>query len=393
MPIDKSPFFYGEYKKARKRAEDAERRAAFNQAASAYRQAADYMHKYAECSLEAAVRKERHANAQSLEQAAQRMLDLAAAPRTVSNSAAQPDAPTGEDDYDSRVLNLIQQTKIRWDDIGGLEKTKSAIKSAYAMALARKPVGVDIQSQRTMLLYGPPGTGKTLLAAATAGMDATFFNVETSSLLSKYFGESSKLIDALYAAARRLNPAVVFLDEFEALTPPRGGSESGPEQRIVTQFLSELDGLESKSDDSFVFTMGATNYPWQLDVAILSRFQTHIYVPLPDEHARRSILGIHLTRRGHRCKVSMDELVKRTDGFSGREISQLCEHAVAKMTQDANPRLLEIVDQGQEAVRAYEISVQPLSEKDFTNAFELVHPVATPQLLAQYEAWSKRSAR
>lgn len=393
MPIDKSPFFYGEYKKARKRAEDAERRAAFNQAASAYRQAAEYMHKYAECSLDASVRRERNANAQALEQAARRMQELAAAPRPQSQSAAQPDAPTGEDNYEARVLNLIQQTKIRWEDIGGLEKTKTAIKSSYGRALARWPAEFKNEMKRTMLLYGPPGTGKTLLAAATAGLDATFFSIETGSLLSKYFGESSKLIDALYAVARRLSPSVIFLDELEALAPPRSGSESGPEQRIVTQFLSELDGLESKSDSSFVFTMGATNYPWMLDVAILSRFPTRIYVPLPDEEARRAILNIHLTRRGIKSHLSLEDLVRRTRGYSGREISQLCEQAIAKMTDDANPRLLEIVDQGQEAVREYEIRVKPLTTADFDQAFELVQPVATPELLGQYEDWARRSAR
>jgi SpoVK/Ycf46/Vps4 family AAA+-type ATPase len=116
---------------------------------------------------------------------------------------------------------------------------------------------------------GPPGTGKTLLAAATAGnLEATFFNVKVSSLLSKYFGESTKLISALYSVARRLSPAVIFLDEFESLTPSRGSGESGSERRIVSTLLAELDGLQGKDDDSFVMTICATNLPWLLDLAI-----------------------------------------------------------------------------------------------------------------------------
>jgi katanin p60 ATPase-containing subunit A1 len=186
------------------------------------------------------------------------------------------------------VLSLIHKSDVQWGDIGGLEDTKDSIKSAYALALAQKPAGVQVSSWRNLLMYGPPGTGKTLLAAATAGnLEATFFNVKVSSLLSKYFGESTKLISALFSVARRLSPAVIFLDEFESLTPVRGSGESGAERRIVSTLLAELDGLQAKDDTGFVLTICATNLPWLLDLAILSRFQRRIYVPLPDPDARR----------------------------------------------------------------------------------------------------------
>jgi len=204
---------------------------------------------------------------------------------------------------------------------------------------------------------------------------------------SKYFGESTKLITALYTVARRMSPAVIFLDEFESLTPPRGSGESGAERRIVSTLLAELDGLATKDDDSFVLTMSATNVPWLLDTAILSRFQQRIYVPLPDPAARKAILEIHLMRRGHRSDIPMEELVRRTEGFAGREIEQLCQTAINHMTRRANPDLLNLVDRGHAAVSAYELRVTPLTEDDFKAAFDQIRPVANAAMLRRYDEW------
>ena len=277
---------------------------------------------------------------------------------------------------------------MKWDQIGGLEDTKNAIKSAYALALAKKPEGVQISSWRNLLLYGPPGTGKTLLAAATAGnLEATFFNVKVSSLLSKYFGESTKLISALYSVARRLSPAVIFLDEFESLTPSRGSGESGSERRIVSTLLAELDGLQGKDDDSFVMTICATNLPWLLDLAILSRFQRRIYVPLPDPAAREAILGIQLTRKGHHSQVTIQELVERTDGFAGRELEQVGQIAINNMIRRANPDLLQVVDSGLGKLTAYELRIEQLTIGDFESAFSQIKPLADPRVVRRYELW------
>ncbi|GAP18531.1 ATP-binding protein [Levilinea saccharolytica] len=396
MPINIGEMAYAEFKKALKRAEDALRKGQTGDAAAAYRQCAELYRQYASSANDPAVRRQRMERVQFYQEKAHALdnnIPYEPAPSERRGpKASRSSEESTTDDYESEVLNLLQQTSVRWADIGGLEDTKAAIKSAYGLALARKPDGIEISSWHNVLLYGPPGTGKTLLAAATAGsLDANFFNVKVSNLLSKYFGESSKLITALYAAARKMSPSVIFLDEFESLTPPRGSGESGAERRIVSTILAELDGLATKEDENFVLTMGATNVPWLLDTAILSRFQRRIYVPLPDPAARKAILKIHLTKRGHKSALGMDELVRRTDGYAGREIEQLCQTAVASMTQRANPDLLTVVDQGQEAVRNYHIRIEPLSEEDFRTAFDQVQPIADAVMLRKYSDWAQKA--
>jgi katanin p60 ATPase-containing subunit A1 len=390
MTVDLSASIYAEYVRACRRAEEAERHGKMREVIAAYHKAAELMRKYSEYGLDAEVRKQRLEKADAYEQSAAKIeaKQHLASPQKLKSRGLDGYASEHADDYEAEVMALIQQTQIRWKDIGGLEESKSAIKSSYALAVANKPEGVEIHGWRNILMYGPPGTGKTLLAAAAAGsLEATFFNVKVSNLLSKYFGETTKLITALYTLARKLSPAVIFLDEFEALTPPRGSGESGAERRIVSTLLTELDGLASKDDDHFVMTMVATNLPWLLDLAILSRFQKRIYVTLPDDQAREAILCLQLTRRGHKTAVSVNDLILRTRGYSGREIEQLCQTAITNMVQRRNRDLLTVVDLGQAEVRKYNILVEPISDIDFAVAFEQVKPIADTSMLLKYSEW------
>jgi SpoVK/Ycf46/Vps4 family AAA+-type ATPase len=230
-----------------------------------------------------------------------------------------------------------------------------------------------------MLFFGPPGTGKTLLAAATSnGLGATFFNVKSGDLLSKYFGESSKLISALFNAARSEADegfAVVFIDEVESLCLPRGkGSESGAERRLLSTILSELDGLADKGDDRFVLTIAATNAPWDLDDAVLSRFQKRIYIPPPDAQAREAILKILLLNRGHYLENSLlGDVVRRTDCFSGRDLERLASQAVNIMVEELNSGIPRFVDEGRETIEGYKLEVRPLEKRDFDLAFKRTH--------------------
>jgi SpoVK/Ycf46/Vps4 family AAA+-type ATPase len=286
----------------------------------------------------------------------------------------EPQADRNEDQYSSEIASLIHRSKVTWDDIAGLEATKREIKFTYGLALAQKPEGVRLAGWRRMLFYGPPGTGKTLLAAATSnGLGATFFNVRVSNLLSKYFGESSKLISALFDAARSEADegfAVVFIDEIESLCLQRGdGSDSGAERRVLSTILSELDGLADKGEDRFVLTIAATNAPWDLDDAVLSRFQKRIYIPLPDEQARRAIVELLLLKQGHALDYPIDEIVRRTDRFSGRDLERLANQAVNAMVESLNADIPRVVDQGRKPIEGYEIRVRPLNQQDFDAAF------------------------
>ncbi len=305
---------------------------------------------------------------------------------------------SGADEISALVSELIHTSKVTWDQIGGLEETKSEIKYSLGLTLANRPDGVELAGWRAILFYGPPGTGKTLLAAATSNAirttekdRAVFFNVKVANVLSKFFGESSKIISELYGAARDMSPSIIFLDEFEALCASRDGADSGPVRRILSTILSELDGLAEKGrDDLYVLTIAATNRPWDLDPAILSRFEKKILIPLPDRDAREAILDIHLSRRGIRSKVSMEDLAGMTEGFSGRELESFCKQVIYKMIRERNESLPDIVDRGLDAVRSYKIKVRELARPDFEDAAQAIRPQTSPEEAKRYLEWGTR---
>jgi len=315
--------------------------------------------------------------AEALKAGKRRVASPAQAPQGQGDKTKESGPVEDAQQYSNEIASLIHRSKITWDKIGGLEETKREIKFTYGLALAQKPDGVKLAGWRRMLFYGPPGTGKTLLAAATSnGLGATFFNVKASNLLSKYFGESSKLITALFDAARNEADdgfAVIFIDEVESLCLPRGeGSESGAERRMLSTILSEMDGLADKGEDRFVLTISATNTPWDLDDAVLSRFQKRIYIPLPDAEARKAILEIQLLKEGHTLDYPMQEVLRNTEWFSGRDLERLANQAVNIMVEELNGQIPKCVDSGREAIEAYKLKVRPLQKKDFDEAFKRI---------------------
>ncbi len=322
-------------------------------------------------------------------------------PRRGGGRGSSGKAREGEEEKGeiNKVVNeLIHASSLTWQDIGGLEATKEEIKYALAVSIAKKPEGVDLQTWRNMLFYGPPGTGKTLLAAATSnalklhdgGQRAVFFNCKVSSVMSKYFGESTKIISELYGTARDASPAVIFLDEFESICGSRDDGDSGTERRILSTILSELDGLAEKGrKDVYVLTIAATNRPWDLDAAVLSRFDKKILIPLPDPVTRRAILDILLGKKGFDIECELDELVDMTDGYSGREIDRFCKEVTNRMVAECNLDLPGLVDSGLEKVQSYEIKVRPLRLVDFEEARVGIHPVTSPEDMKRYVDWAE----
>jgi len=308
--------------------------------------------------------------------------------RSASDKLGRTNPPTEESASDLDMSSLIVCSSVRWEDIGGLDEVKRLVKETVVIAALQKPE--PIHPWKGILLFGPPGTGKTMIAAAAAGsLDATFFDVKTDRLLSKYFGESSKMISTLYASARDHAPTIVFIDEFDALGASRSDTMGEAARRVLSSLLIELDGLQGKKDDCLLLTMAATNAPWDLDPAVLSRFPRRIYVPLPAADACRQIIEIHmgglevsgvdLFELGQQC---VDHL------YSGRDIQNLCQQAIWTMINNVNPEMHRLADLPFDELNKRALKTRPLREDDFTAAFGKIRSPLTAEELERYTKWS-----
>ena len=219
---------------------------------------------------------------------------------------------------------------VKWDDVGGLEEVKRILMETIEWPLKYPDLFRQAETSplRGILLSGPPGTGKTLLAKAVASQsEANFITVKGSSLLSKWVGESEKGVSEVFKKAKQASPCIVFFDEIDALTPFRGGgSDSHVIERVISQFLTELDGIEELKG---VTVLAATNRPDIVDPALLraSRFDIHIELPMPDERARREIFDIHTRGKPLAGKIDLDRLVAATEGLAGSDIEAICRKA------------------------------------------------------------------
>jgi len=293
------------------------------------------------------------------------------------------------ENFKNYIESLIAKSKVKWDDIGGLEDVKRLLMETVVIAGLQKPE--SIKPWKGILLFGPPGTGKTLLASACAGsLNATFFNVKADKILSKYFGESSKLISALYQVAREKAPSIVFIDEFDALSLSRSGDVSEASRRMLSTLLAELDGFQDKKSDLLILTLAATNTPWDLDQAVLSRFPRRIYVPLPDKRACVEIIKIH-TKGLDISKLDLDEIAEMCVEklYSGRDIANLCQEAVWVMIRDANPELYKLAELPFDELRKRSLKTRPLEMKDFEEAFKKVKSPLTKKDIERYEKWNE----
>ena len=308
-----------------------------------------------------------------------------------STAAAESEEREEFEDYIEQ--NLIATSGIRWADIGGLDSIKETIKESVVLSIIEeKPTA--IKPWKGILLFGPPGTGKTLLAAATAGsLNATFFNVKVGQILSKYFGESSKLVSALYNVGRKKAPSIIFLDEFDSIALSRSGEVAESSRRVLSTLLSELDGLQDKSSDSYILTMAATNTPWDIDNAVLSRFPKRIQIPLPDREACREIIKIHTFKKGlefdHEeiLEVAAEKCSEKL--FAGRDIATLCNNAIWNMVRLKNPALSSLADKPVDAIKNYKLKTSELTIEDFEKSFESMESAVKEHDLEKYDGWAK----
>lgn len=268
------------------------------------------------------------------------------------------------------IMRREKENLPSWDDIGGLENVKDLIKKSVVIGIIEnKPKAIE--AWNSILFYGPPGTGKTLMAAAVAkNIDATFFDVKVSQLLSKYYGESPKIMSALFEVAREEAPSVVFIDEFDSIALSRGADIDEESRRGLSTLLAELDGLGSKtSERKFVLVIAATNTPEAIDEAVMSRFGKKIAIPLPDFEACKEILRIHTERKG--VGLEDEELYDKLARYcvehkmSGRDIKFSCTEAIWKMLDEMNPGLEKLADEPYERIRVHELETRELKEEDF----------------------------
>ncbi len=266
---------------------------------------------------------------------------------------------------------LVEVPNVHWAQVGGLVSVKKELQESVEWPMKYRDVFdyAKTRPPKGILLYGPPGTGKTLLAKAVANeSEANFISIKGPELLSKWVGESERGVREIFHKARLAAPCVVFMDEIDSLVPTRGaGFDNQVTERVISQILTELDGLEELRD---VVIIGATNRPDMIDQALLrpGRFDKLLYVPVPDLESRKEIFKIHIKDRPLGKDISIDDLVRRTDGYSGADIQ-----AVVDTASMAAIRAYVDKYRGSDVIKA-KLKELEITKKDFEEAMNKVKP-------------------
>ncbi|KAJ3116890.1 Katanin p60 ATPase-containing subunit A-like 2, partial [Nowakowskiella sp. JEL0407] len=302
----------------------------------------------------------------------------------------------------------VKNPDVRWADIAGLHAPKRLMKEAvvYPMKYPQLFKGI-LSPWKGVLLYGPPGTGKTMLAKAVATeCKTTFFNISASSIVSKWRGDSEKLVRVLFDLARHHAPSTIFLDELESIMSHRSsdGGEHEGSRRMKTELLIQLDGLAKTTDH--VFLLAASNMPWDLDIAMLRRLEKRILIDLPDLEARLEMFRENLQPSIDNIPISPDidyhELAKLTDGYSGSDIKLICKEAAMKPlralfdaieaaeTPDSNSPYFDPVQlKLEKEFDVMTLERQPVSMGDIMSAIESTKPSCDKSISKKYIQWQE----
>lgn len=314
---------------------------------------------------------------------------------------------------------LIERPNVKWSDVAGLENAKNSLNEAVILPIRfPKLFTGDRKPWKGILLYGPPGTGKSYLAkaVATEANQSSFFAISSSDLVSKWLGESEKLVKSLFKLARKQAPSIIFVDEVDSLCSSRSDNESESARRIKTEFLVNMQGIGTEKDN--VLVLGATNLPWAIDSAIRRRFERRIYIPLPDEMSRRELFKLNM-KKTKNSLVDEDfiELAKRTENYSGADISVLVKDAIMEPVRkfkaathfkrvsgpsSADPKVIVhdlltpcspgepgAIEMSWENVTDDKLLVPPVTGSDLLRALATSKPSVKKEDLAKFEEFTK----
>ncbi|MDH5690258.1 MAG: CDC48 family AAA ATPase [Candidatus Bathyarchaeota archaeon] len=270
---------------------------------------------------------------------------------------------------------LVEVPNVKWKDIGGLAEVKEELQEAIEWPLKYPEIFAHMNTAppKGVLLYGPPGTGKTMLAKAVANeSEANFISIKGPEVLSKWVGESEKAIREVFRKARQSAPTIIFFDELDSITPVRGSGYGGSQvtERVISQILTELDGLEELKD---VVVIGATNRIDIVDPALLrpGRFDKMLRVPVPDLEARKDILRIHLEKKPLADDVKIDQLAENTEGYSGADLAALA-NTTAMLVIKEHITKSKTLEKAKENLKDLKITM-----KDFEKVLEKMKPSST----------------
>nr|CAB3266511.1 spastin-like [Phallusia mammillata] len=270
---------------------------------------------------------------------------------------------------------------IKLSDIVGQEAAKEALQDTVIRPAIRPDLYSGLRSPaKGLLLFGPPGNGKTFLAKAVASeAKSVFFNISAATLTSKWVGEGEKMVKALFAVAREVQPSIIFIDELDSLLRTRQENDNDAQRRLQTEFLLQFDGVGTDQNER-ILVMGATNRPHELDDAALRRFPKRIYVRLPDAETRAELLNKLLAK--HDSPLSKHELAKLSsmcENYSFSDLTALAKDAALGPIRELPPELFETIDAKK---------MRKIRFDDFLQSVKRIRPSVSHDLMRTYERWN-----
>ncbi|CAH2010084.1 unnamed protein product [Acanthoscelides obtectus] len=275
---------------------------------------------------------------------------------------------------------INNNTKTSWGDCIGLSSTAEKLKEAITYPLIYPDLFRDTRTWRGILLFGPPGTGKTLLAKALASEGCTFINVTSSTFISKWRGESEKMVKVLFDLAKKHAPTTIFIDEVDALMSTVNQHEAS--RRFKSELLTQIDGIQGSTDH--VFVLGSTNVPWNLDTAMLRRFEKRIYVPLPDDIARVQLLKLYINGPNSLEDKEWFKLGGMIENFSGSDIKCLSIEVKMRVIRE---KIKEIDAKGTNRAGH---NLRKVTLKDVEDSLAKIRPCVTCVDVKRFEEWNEK---